>query len=68
MQVKELIKRAKKWRNDQWRSDKPDIGKPKSYLISVLVIHACYGYARQNGHQSLASLVDNEDITTIATR
>ena len=67
MQVKELIRRAKRWRNDQWSSDKPDIGKPKSYLISVLVIHACWCYARQKRYESLERLVDREDFNTIAT-
>ena len=66
MQVKELIRRAKKWRNDQWSSDAPDIGKPKSYLITILVIHACWCYARQMHYESLDRLVDSEDFDTIA--
>ena len=69
MQVKELIKRAKKWRNDQWSSDEPDNGKPKSYLISILVIHACWCYAHQKRYESLERLVEREgfNINTIAT-
>ena len=39
VQVRELIRRAKAWRNVEWRkSDDP--GRPKSYLISLLVIAA----------------------------
>lgn len=38
-QAKELIRRAKAWRNTQWRE--PGCGgKPKSYLISLLVYYA----------------------------
>ena len=67
MQVKELIRRAKKWRNDQWSSDAPDSGKPKSYLMTILVIHGCGCYARrQKGYESLDRLVDSEDFDTIA--
>ena len=38
MQVKEFIKRAKAWRNLMWKGEYS--GKPKSYLISVLVLRA----------------------------
>jgi len=36
--VKELVKRAKAWRNKAWSRD--STGKPKSYLIAVLIVHA----------------------------
>ena len=36
--VKELVKRAKAWRNQAWSSD--PTGKPKSYLIAVLIVRA----------------------------
>lgn len=45
-EVKELIKRAKAWRNTKWAS-KHTPGKPKSYLISVLVLRA---FERAHGH------------------
>ncbi len=38
IQVKELIKRAKAWRNKVWVG--LDVPKPKSYLISLLVLNA----------------------------
>ena len=38
LQVKEFIRRAKAWRNDVWEKVKD--GKPKSYLMSVLVLRA----------------------------
>ena len=68
MQVKQLIKRAKKWRNDKWCSGELDIGKPKSYLMSILVIHACWNYATQRGYQSLKIMVDNERFTDLASK
>ena len=37
-QVKEYIKRAKAWRNNKWMNNSH--GKPKSYLISLLVVGA----------------------------
>ena len=42
MQVKEFIKRAKAWRNLMWEIEYSGeySGKPKSYLISVLVLRA----------------------------
>ena len=39
LQVKELIKRAKAWRNKLWSETKLP-NKPKSYLISLLVLNA----------------------------
>lgn len=36
--AKEYIRRAKSWRNSVWRSSQ--IGKPSSYLISLLVVEA----------------------------
>ncbi len=46
MQAKEFIKRAKAWRNEKWSLSKA--GKPKSYLISLLVLKA-YENARERG-------------------
>ena len=44
VQVKEFIRRAKAWRNCQEWGDR---GKPKSYLLSVLVLKA-YQISRTN--------------------
>ena len=43
MQVKEYIKSAKKWKNAMWPKNDLDRteGKPKSFLISVLMVEAC---------------------------
>ena len=38
LQAKEFIRRAKAWRNIEWRDS--NIGKPKSYMMSILVIIA----------------------------
>ena len=37
-QVKESIRRAKAWRNENWEDG--ECGKPKSYLLSLLVAKA----------------------------
>ena len=37
--MKEYIRRAKAWRNEVWGKNKE--GKPKSYLLSLLVVKAC---------------------------
>ena len=37
-QVRELIRRAKAWRNVEWKDSSKD--EPKSYLITLLVIAA----------------------------
>ena len=37
-QVKELIRRAKAWRNIRWKGVRE--GKPKSFLMSVIVLSA----------------------------
>jgi DNA-directed RNA polymerase specialized sigma24 family protein len=51
-QVRELIRRAKAWRNVTWGDNK--VGKPKSYLISLLVITA---YDRvKNKHRKMKLL------------
>ena len=43
--MKEYIRRAKAWRNREWmRSNE---GRPKSYLISLLVVKACENADRQ---------------------
>lgn len=39
-QVKEFIRRAKAWRNKVWPKGVGGTGRPKSYLISVLVLRA----------------------------
>ncbi len=39
-QAKELIRRAKAWRNKEWPEGKQCIERPKSYLISILVLRA----------------------------
>lgn len=36
--VKEYIRRAKAWRNREWGKSK--YGKPKSYLLSLLIVRA----------------------------
>ena len=40
LQAKELIRRAKAWRNKEWPEGKLCTGRPKSYLISILVLRA----------------------------
>ncbi len=50
-QVKEFIKRAKAWRNVKWAGRKP--GKPKSFLLSVIVLRA-YETAEKMGGISIA--------------
>lgn len=37
-EVKEYIRRAKIWRNGEWKKD--EIGRPSSYLMSLLVVRA----------------------------
>ena len=39
-QVKNFIRQAKKWRDDEWPEDEGGEGRPSSYLISLLVIKA----------------------------
>ena len=39
-QVKEYIKRFKAWRNHHWPKGRDAIGRPKSYLLSLLMIKA----------------------------
>ncbi len=39
-QVKELIKRAKAWRNGEWPKEAGGSGRPKSYMLSVMVLSA----------------------------
>ena len=39
-QVKEYIKRFKAWRNHVWPKGKDAVGRPKSYLLSLLMIKA----------------------------
>ena len=40
VQVKEFISRAKAWRNKVWPKSTGGSGRPKSYLISLLVLRA----------------------------
>ena len=37
-EVKEYIRKAKIWRNENWKKD--EIGRPSSYLMSLLVVKA----------------------------
>ena len=39
-QVKEYIKRAKAWRNKKWPEYQSKGGRPKSFLLGLLVIAA----------------------------
>ena len=39
--MKELIKRAKKWMKQTWPPDVENDGRPKSYLIEILMVEAC---------------------------
>ncbi len=39
-QAKELIRRAKAWRNKEWPEGTYLTGRPKSYLVSILVLKA----------------------------
>ena len=39
-QAKELIKRAKTWRNKTWNVRIHNGGRPKSYFLSLLVFYA----------------------------
>ena len=66
--MKELIKRAKKWRNDQWPDHLPNSGKPKSYLMSVLVIYACWKYKDELGCRSYDDMVQRVNMDTLARR
>ena len=40
VQVKEYIRRAKAWRNRMWPKNEEGEGRPKSYLMSLLVVEA----------------------------
>ena len=48
VQVKELIRRAKRWQKEQWTSSGDD-GKPKSYLIGILMSEACRRWCVEKG-------------------
>lgn len=39
-QAKEFVMRAKAWRNSEWRKEKSLTGRPKSYLMTILVVRA----------------------------
>ncbi len=39
-QAKEYIKRAKAWRNERWPKSKSRGGRPKSFLLGLLVADA----------------------------
>ena len=47
--MKELIRRAKAWRNVTWKHEDGKSEKPKSYLISLLVIKAYSEVASNKG-------------------
>lgn len=66
--MKELIKRAKKWRNDQWPEHQPNSGRPKSYLMAVLVISACCDYKEQLGCESYRDMVKRVNMDTLAIK
>ena len=68
MKIKELIKRAKKWRNDQWPDHLPNTGRPKSYLMAVLVISACSHYTEELGCILYDDMVERVDMDTLARR
>lgn len=38
--MKEYIKKAKAWRNREWPEGRPVVGKPSSFLMSLLVMTA----------------------------
>jgi hypothetical protein len=40
LKVKEYIKRAKKWRDEYWPKGVQGTGRPKSFLLELLVIEA----------------------------
>ena len=40
VQAKEFVMRAKAWRNSEWRKEKSLTGRPKSYLMTILVVRA----------------------------
>ena len=48
-QVKEFIRRAKAWRNKKWPKGSSGSGRPKSYLMSVLVLRAYEDASRSVG-------------------
>lgn len=66
--MKELIKRAKKWRNDQWPDHLPNSGRPKSYLMAVLVISACCDYKEQLGYRTYSDMVERVNMDTLARK
>ena len=63
-QVREYIKKAKAWRNIKWPEKQDGIGRPKSFLISLLVVEA---YKRSNDGRpasvtsAMKQLVKNHD-------
>lgn len=61
-QVKEFIKRAKAWRNQKWPKSRPGAGKPKSYLVSLLVLRA-YENARDRGVSTSSTTVITRETT-----
>ena len=39
-QVKDFVRKAKEWRNGVWPKDRDTAGRPKSYLLGLLVAYA----------------------------
>ena len=48
-----------------WPSGQFDNGRPKSYLMAILVISACWDYVRDRRSESL-EMVDSENFTVLA--
>ena len=48
-QVKEYIKRAKAWRNAKWPSSQTVDGRPKSFLLGLLVVEAFQRSVHKDG-------------------
>ena len=59
VQVKEFISRAKAWRNKKWPKSTGGSGRPKSYLISLLVLRA---------YETASTKVSAYDTTAIARK
>ena len=51
-----MIKRAKAWRNKKWPYKENGIGRPKSFLIGLLVVEA-YDRSRTGGEQSVTDIM-----------
>ena len=56
--MKELIQRAKAWRNAQWGSTYPGMKKPKSYFLSLLVLKAYERAKKKVGNTHFRDLAE----------